>query len=140
MINQIPEGLKIIEDKDGIKVENIYQGRTLCAIVFPKEYKHEDLRIFQIQTLSKKGKLSSPQTIGVYTNKYENLESIPDRPDEKQASALLSIEKKINVALRPLNEEAWKKQLEQETQEPKTLNLKRNNKKRRRKWLKMYNS
>lgn len=54
MINQIPEGLKIIEDKDGIKVENIYQGRTLCAIVFPKEYKHEDLRIFQIQTLSKK--------------------------------------------------------------------------------------
>ena len=140
LINQIPEGLKIIEDKDGIKVENIYQGRTLCAIVFPKEYKHEDLRIFQIQTLSKKGKLSSPQTIGVYTNKYENLESIPDRPDEKQASALLSIEKKINVALRPLNEEAWKKQLEQETQEPKTLNLKRNNKKRRRKWLKMYNS
>lgn len=134
LITQVPEGLKITEGKDGIKVENIYQGRTLCAIVFPKEYKHDNLRIFEIQTLSKKGTLSSPQTIGVYTSKYENLESIPDRPDEKQANALLSIEKKINVALRPLNEEAWKKQLEQETQEPTTLNLKRKNKKRRRKY------
>lgn len=131
LINQTPEGLKITEGKDGIKVENIYQGRTLCTIVFPKEYKHDNLRIFEIQTLSKKGTLSSPQTIGVYTSKYENLESIPDRPDEKQENALISIEKKINVALRPLNEEAWKKQLEQETQEPTTLNLKRKNKKRR---------
>lgn len=134
LINQVPEGLKITEGKDGIKVENVYQGRTLCAIVFPKENKHENLKIFEIQTISKKGTLSSPQTIGVYTSKYENLENIPDRPDEKQASALLSIEKKINVALRPLNEDAWKKQLEQETQEPKTLNLKRNNKKRRGKY------
>ena len=133
LIIQNPEGLKITEGKDGIKVENIYQGRTLCAIVFPKDYKHDNLRIFEIQTLSKKGTLSSSQTIGVYTSKYENLESIPDRPDEKQESALISIEKKINVALRPLNEEAWKRQLEQETQDSKTLNLKRNNKKRRKK-------
>ncbi len=133
LTNQIPEGLKITEGKDGIKVENIYQGRTLCAIVFPKEYKHDNLRVFEIQTLSKKGTLSNPQTIGVYTSKYENLESIPNRPDEKQESALISIEKKINVALRPLNEDAWKKQLEQEEQESTTLNLKRKTKKGRRK-------
>lgn len=134
LINQIPEGLKITEGKDGIKVENIYQGRTLCAIVFPKEYKQDNLRVFEIQTLSKKGTLSNPQTIGVYTSKYENLESIPNRPDEKQESALISIEKKINVALKPLNEDAWKKQLEQEEQEPTALNLKRKTKKRRRKY------
>ncbi len=131
LINQIPEGLKITEGKDGIRVENVYQGKTSCAIVFPKGYKRNNLRIFEIQTLSKKGTLSAPQTIGVYTSEYENLESIPNRPDEKQKSALISIEKKINVALKPLNEEAWKKQLEQEAQESKTLNLKRNNKKRR---------
>lgn len=134
LTNQIPEGLKITEGKDGIKVENIYQGRTLCTIVFPKEYKHDNLRVFEIQTLSKKGTLSNPQTIGVYTSKYENLESIPNRPDEKQESALISIEKKINVALRPLNEDAWKKQLEQEEQEPTALNLKRKTKKRRGKY------
>lgn len=134
LINQTPEGLNITEGKDGIKVENIYQGRTLCSIVFPKDYKHDNLRIFEIQTLSKKGTLSSPQTIGVYTSKYENLEGIPNRPDEKQESALISIEKKINVALRPLYEEACKKQLEQKAQETKTLNLKRNNNKKRRKY------
>ena len=134
LINQTPEGLKITEGKDGIKVENVYQGRTLCTIVFPKEYKHDNLRIFEIQTLSKKGTLSNPQTIGVYTSKYENLESIPNRPDEKQESALISIEKKINVALRPLNEDAWKKLLEQEEQESTTLNLKRKTKKRRKKY------
>lgn len=131
LIDQIPEGIKIIEGKDSIRVENVYQNRTLCAIVFPKTCQHNNLRIFEIQTLSKKGSLSSPQTIGVYTSEYDNLENIPNRPDEKQESALISIEKKINVALKPLNEKAWKKHLEQEVQEPKALRLKRNAKKRR---------
>lgn len=125
LINQIPEGLKITECKYGIKVENIYQGRTLCAIVFQKEYQHEYLRVFEIQTLTKKGILSSPQTIGVYTSEYDNFESIPNRPDEKQDNALVSIEKKINIALRPLNEEAWKCHLKKEATELKRIKIKK---------------
>ena len=124
LISQLPEGLKITEDKNGIKVENIYQGRTFCTITFPKEYKQKNLRIFEIQTLSKKGNLSAPETIGLYTRKYENLESVPNRPDERQANALLSIDKKINVALRPLNDEAWHKQCELDRQKRLVLERK----------------
>ena len=131
LINQVPEGLKITESKDGIKVENIYQGRTLCTLVFPKKYKHDNLRVFEIQTLSKKGILSSPQTLGVYTSEYENFESIPNRPDEKQENALIAIKKKINVGLEPLIEDAWKKHLEQESE---TSNLKRSNNRNRRRY------
>ena len=127
LISQLPEGLKITEGKNGIKVENIYQGRTFCTITFPKEYKQKNLRIFEIQTLSKKGNLSAPETIGLYTRKYENLESVPNRPDERQANALLSIDKKINVSLSPLNDEAWHKQCELEKQ--KRLFLERKQKK-----------
>jgi len=70
------------------------------------------LRIFKIQTLSKKGVLSNPQTIGVYTSKYENLKNIPSRPDERQKNALISLEKKIKFALKSLNKEGLKKQQE----------------------------
>lgn len=116
LISQCPEGLRITEGKNGIKVENIYQGRTYCSIIFPKEYKQANLRIFEIQTLSKKGNLSAPETIGVYTSDYDTLESVPNRPNEKQANALLSIDKKINFALRPLNDEACHKQSKSEKQ------------------------
>ena len=81
LISHFPEGLKITEGKNGIKVENIYRGKTFCTITFPKECKQKNLRIFEIQTISKKGNLSAPQTIGLYTRKYENLEGIPNRPD-----------------------------------------------------------
>ena len=131
LINQVPEGLKITESKDGIKVENIYQGRTLCTLVFPKKYKYDNLRVFEIQTLSKKGILSSPQTLGVYTSEYENFESIPSRPDEKQENALIAIKKKINVVLEPLIEDAWKKHFEQESE---ISNLKRSNNRNRRRY------
>ena len=103
--NQIPEGLKITEDKDTIKVENIYEGRTFCSIVFSKVYKQLNLRIFEIQTLSKKGNLSQPQTIGLYTSEYNNHANIPARPNETQARALLSIKKKIDNVLTPFNDD-----------------------------------
>lgn len=119
-----PAGLKITEGKDGIKVDNIYQGKTFCSVVFPKEYRQEDLRVFSMQTLSKKGTLSSPQTVGLYTSKYENLNSIPARPNEKQFNALISIEKKVNVALKPLNEEAQNKNLKLNNQKKLVLNKK----------------
>ncbi len=125
LISQLPEGLKITEGKNGIRVENIYQGRTICAITFPKKYKQKNLRIFKIQTLSKKGTLSAPETIGLYTRKYENLESVPNRPDERQTNALVSIDKKINVSLCPLNDEAWHKQCELKKQKRLILERKK---------------
>jgi len=125
LINQTPQGLRITEGEKGIKLENIYEGRTLCAIIFPKEYKKDNLRILEIQTLSKKGNLSNPQTIGLYTSEYENLESIPNRPDEKQNNALASIEKKVNVSLKPLNDEAWNRELELDRQKKLVLERKK---------------
>lgn len=129
VIRQNPEGLNIMEIADRIKVENIYQGRTACVIIFPKDYKQDDLRILEIQTLTKKGTLSHPQTIGLYTSKYDGLEDIPRRPDEKEKGALSALEKKINVALKPLNDDAWRRQA-QGTFGPVSLSLKRKNKKR----------
>lgn len=122
-----PAGLKITEGKDGIKVDNIYQGKIFCSVAFPKEYRQEELRVFSMQTLSKKGTLSSPQTVGLYTSKYENLDSTPTRPNEKQFNALISIEKKVNVALKPLNEEAQNKNLKLNS--PKKLVLNKKSKK-----------
>lgn len=123
-ITESPEGLKITENTEIIKVENIYQGRTMCVIIFSKDYKKGDLRIFDIQTISKKGNLLEPQTIGVYTSKYEKVEGIPSRPNEVQANALVSIRKKINIALIPLLDDACKKEKEDETQQlPNALNL-----------------
>ena len=107
LINKAPEGLRITELKDNIKVEIIYEGRTTCSIIFSKTeyYKEADLRIFDIQTISKKGYLIAPQTIGLYTSKLENFENIPNRPNEIQKRALSSILKKINYSLKPLNDE-----------------------------------
>ncbi len=129
LIDQIPEEIKITEEKDKIRVENVYQGRTLCTIIFPKEYECNNLRVFEIQTLSKKGMLSPPQTIGVYTSEYEKLENVPNRPDEKQEAALSLIEKKIDISLKPLNEEAMKNKSEQGTQRSERSKSKRKIKK-----------
>ncbi len=112
LITKIPEGLRITEEEKEIKVESIYQGRTLCTITFAKDYKEQNLRIFKIQAISKKGTLANPETIGLYTKKYENRRNIPNRPNERQANALLSIQKKIEVTLQPLNDEAWNKYYE----------------------------
>lgn len=129
-INEIPQGLRITEGEDGIEVENIYEGRTLCTIVFPKEYKKDNLRIFDIQTISKKGNLSNPQTIGLYTSEYKNLENLPNRPDEKQSNALASIEKKVKVSLIPLNVKAWNRELELDEQKRLVLERKKKNNKK----------
>lgn len=112
LITKVPEGLKITEEEKEIKVESIYQGRVLCTITFAKDYKQKNLRIFTIQTISKKGILSNPETIGLYTQKYENFENVPHRPNERQTNALISIQKKIEVTLLPLNDEAWNKYYE----------------------------
>ena len=109
-----PEGIAIKDGNDGIMVENIYDGRVFSRITFPKKYNQKNLRIFDIQTLSKKGKLSPKETIGLYTRKYEDLESTPNRPNEQQEKALTALYKKINASLIPLNDQAWQRKLELE--------------------------
>lgn len=97
-----PEGLIIMEDEKHIKVENIYNGRVFCTLRFLKDYKKDDYRVFHMETLSKKGYLSSQETVGLYTSNYENMKGIPDRPNEKQMDALNSINKKIDFSLKPV--------------------------------------
>ncbi len=93
--------------------KNLFDRIILCTITFPKKQQNENLRIFEIQTLSKKGTLLPPQTMGLYPSEYDNIKDIPKRPDEKQANALLAIEKKISSALKTLNEDAQTKENEQ---------------------------
>ena len=109
LITEDIEGLRITETEKGFCVENIYEGRVLCTITFAKQYNDENLRVFSIQTLSNKGKLSQPEVVGVYTKKFENLDGVPNRPNEKQMNALISIEKKVEQLIAPLNMEAMHK-------------------------------
>ena len=123
LISQIPKGLIITEVKNGIKIDNIKQGRTVCTITIPEGYTHNTLRVLKIQTLLKDGNLSNPETIGLYTKKYENLENIPKRPSKRQADALLELEKKINYKLLSLNADAWDRECKLE--KSKRLKLER---------------
>lgn len=129
LISEEPAGLKITEGKDGIKLENIYQGKTYCSIIFRKSCREKQgLRVFSVQTLSKKGILSNPQIVGLYTKEYESLDSVPNRPNENQSKALASIEKKVNVALKPLNEEALNKKQNQRTKKKQNLRNRKHSK------------
>lgn len=121
-----PEGLRITEYNDKIKVENIYQGRVLCSIIFNKKYTNPSIYDFEVQTVSKKGNLTSPQRVGVYTSEFENKEGVPNRPDEKQLNAINSIEKKVERILEPLNKELY--EINKEMSDVKKLLLRRKNK------------
>ena len=119
VITKKPVDINIIESKDGIRLENIYQNNIMCVLTYRKSNEKGNLRVFEIQTLSKKGKLSNSQTVGLYTQKYENLEFIPNKPDEKQYKALESIRKKINTSICPLIYEGWDKRREKDKEKIK---------------------
>ena len=102
-------GLEITELKDAIRLEIKYDGICYGALTFKKAYKEEDLRVFEVQYINKKGYLSYPQTYGLYTKKYESLESIPPRLDDKGQKVLSLMEKKISSSISPLNEVARKR-------------------------------
>lgn len=117
LIDSPPEGLRIYETDDGITVENVYNNRVLCTVKFEREHRYKDMRVFDVQTLSNKGKLLPPQTVGVYTRFYENKEGTPNRPDEKQLDALFALQKKIRNNLKPVIDEAYEKRRRQHEQE-----------------------
>ena len=102
LMNVNLDGVKIAQNSENTRVEIGYQGRVMCAITFANRYNEEKIRVFSIQTLNNKGNLSSPETVGLYTKKYENLNTTPKRPDERQMKAILSIKKKLGVLEEPL--------------------------------------
>jgi len=96
------EGLRIYQNENGLVVENVLQGRTLCSLVFAKYYDEDNIRIFSMQTVNKKGMLGHSEVVGVYTNEFLNLDNIPNRPTEKQWIAINSLTKKVNHILNPI--------------------------------------
>ena len=110
LIKRYPKGLRITEFRNGIKVENIYDRNVFCSITFSKQYREKNLRVFDIETTSKKGTLGYPETVGIYSRKFEKLNSVPRRLDEKHANALSSIEKKVQFELLPIINEANNRQ------------------------------
>lgn len=123
LITENPEGLNITEGKKGIRVENIDQGKTISAITILNGYKKNTLRVFTIQTLLGNGNLSKPETIGLYTKKYEENKRIPKRPSKRQEDTLLALYRKIDAVLCPLNDEACNKQKESYAQNTKVLKI-----------------
>lgn len=115
LVDDEPEDLKITEEEDNVIVNSIYAGRVICSVTFSKKY-----GVFQIQTMTKKGNLSVPQMIGLYTNK----------PNEAQTKVLLSIQKKVNHVLMPMNEEAMKKKSKLTQQQETAFSKKRKRKKK----------
>ena len=102
----IVEGLNIIDYEDSFYIENVAGGRVLCSLTLNKNNKKDNLRTFYVQTINKKGMLGNREEVGVYTKKYECLDRFPKYPDEKQMNAIISINKKIEKNLVPLNNAA----------------------------------
>lgn len=94
-----PEGLKITEENQGIKLEMYYGNRILCTMVVPYENRNSKLRIFKIQTMSKKGNLSEPISVGIATEEFKKLPSYPKQMDENQLKAYNAMLKKVNATL-----------------------------------------
>lgn len=115
LVDDEPEDLKITEEEDNVIVDSIYAGRMICSVTFSKKH-----GVFQIQTMTKKGNLSMPQMVGLYTNK----------PNEAQTKVLLSIQKKVNHVLKPMNEEAMKKKSKLTQQQGTAFSKKRKRKKK----------
>lgn len=105
VIQQIPKELIIYEGIKSITIENVYDGKVKCTITFLKNYPKKNLRIFGMQTMTKKNSLTELQKVGLYTSEYEKNEKLPKKPNEIQAKALLSILKRVNQILKPLMNE-----------------------------------
>ena len=112
-----PQDIRIIEGRQGITVENIISGVVACSITFKKSlYKEEGLKVFTVQTRTKKGNFSKPEVVGLYTSVHEGKENTPNRPNPIQASALSSIEKKVAYAVKPIIDEVYAETREKEKQ------------------------
>lgn len=94
--------LRIIESEKEIRIENIYNRKVICTMTLPKEVSIHNIRICDIQSLSKKGVLLEPERVGIYTKKYDGIKDIPKKINEKQEGVLSSIQKKVKKVLEPI--------------------------------------
>lgn len=101
-----PVGIVVSETDSGISIYNINDGLIVYSITFSKTISPDGIRLFSVQTLNKRGVLLKPQTVGLYSEDYAGLESIPKRPNEIQEMAISSIIKKVNHSIVPLNQDA----------------------------------
>lgn len=96
------EGIKIEEDHNMISATNIYNGIPYCMIHIPKKNSLSDCKSFIIQTRSKKGRMSDPKKVAIYTKKYEEKDDIPRKLNEEEKNAFTSVCKKVNVVVNPI--------------------------------------
>ena len=98
-------GLTVCEDDVSIRIENNCDGDVLCAITLLKQYLGGDnIRIFDVEVLTKKKILQAPDRVGIYIKKYENMEGVPKLLNEKQMQVVYSIQKKVDHIMKPLVE------------------------------------
>lgn len=99
-------GITISESSTGYRVEIALQGIVLSALTLSKnELAGENLRVFYLQRVNSKKRLSAALNMGVYTKRFEAY-SVPRRPNESEWAAIMGIHKKMMVTVEPSIEEA----------------------------------
>lgn len=98
-------GLSISESDLGYRIECGFRGQIMCSLTLSKgEVSSDNLRIFNIRTLSKKNKLNPFKNCGLYSRKFRNL-SVPPQVSDEEWGVVLSIYKKIIHYIKPIVDE-----------------------------------
>lgn len=102
------EGLSIKEVNNYITVSFTIQNRTLCAISFSNNISDNDesLKLFALQTVSKKGNLSEPVELAVYLDSWSNKQNIPRKPTDDEWQKIEGIKKRVEKVLEPIVNES----------------------------------
>lgn len=102
------EGLVITEKNNYITVSFTIQNRTLCAISFSNNISDNDesLKLFALQTVSKKGNLSEPVELAVYLDNWSNKQNIPRKPTDDEWQKIEGIKKRVEKVLEPIVNES----------------------------------
>jgi hypothetical protein len=100
-------GLNITSTTNGIKIDNVFNGRVLCSVILSNNDNSYNIRVIGVQTLSKKGVLISPEIVKI-DSKLGKDGSI-SKPTELQEKAIESIKKKMDNVLKPLLDNIHKK-------------------------------
>lgn len=104
------EGLEITEKNNYITVYFTIQNKKMCAISFSKNVSSYDdtIKLFALQTISKKGNLSDPTELAVYLSDWDNNSEISRKPTDEEWSKIEGIKKRVDKILVPIVEESIK--------------------------------
>lgn len=102
------EGLVITEKNNYITVSLTIKNRTLCAISFSNNISDNDesLKLFALQTISKKGNLSELVELAVHLDNWNNKQNIPRKPTDDEWQKIEGIKKRIEKVLVPIINES----------------------------------